>query len=68
MAITDSVQANKGLCLVSSMIILLQLKSVYLLCHQHENGRHFRITLSGLMPCQQYFRCIKVTYHVVFYG
>ena len=29
-AITDSIQANKGPCLVSSMIILLQLRSVYL--------------------------------------
>ena len=37
-AITDSIPANKGLCLVSSMIILLQLMSVYLLCHQHEHG------------------------------
>ena len=63
MAITDSIQANKGRCLVSSMIILLQLASVYLLCHQHEHGRHFVITFSGLMPCQQYFRCIKVTNH-----
>ena len=35
-AITDSIQANKCLCLVSSMIILLQLKFVYLLCeHEH---------------------------------
>ena len=63
MAITDSIQAKKGLCLVSLMIILLQLTSVYLLCHQHEHGRHFGITVMGLMPCQQYFKCIKVTYH-----
>ena len=33
--IFDSIQTNKGLCLVSSMIILLQLTSVHLLCHQH---------------------------------
>ena len=33
-AISDMIQANKGLCLVSSMIVLLQLMSVYLLC-QH---------------------------------
>ena len=65
MAITESIQANKGLCLVSLMIILLQLTSVYLLCHQHENGKHFGITFSGLMPCQQYFRCIEVTCHGV---
>ena len=37
-AITGSIQANMGLCLVSSIIILLQLTSVYLLCHQHEQG------------------------------
>ena len=36
---------------------------VYLLCHYLEHGRHFRITFSGLMPCPQYFRCIKATYH-----
>ena len=29
MAISDSIKANKGLCLVSTMIILLQLRSVY---------------------------------------
>ena len=29
-AITDSIQVNKGLCLVSAMIILLQLTSVCL--------------------------------------
>ena len=50
-AITDSIQADTGLFLVSSMIIfLLQLTSVYLLCHQHEHGRHFGNTFSGLMP------------------
>ena len=54
MTIPDSIQTNKGLCLGSSMIILLHLKSVYLLCHQHTHGRHFGITFSGLMPCQQY--------------
>ena len=54
MAIIDSFQAYKCLCLVSSMIIL-----------QHEHGRHFGITFSGLMPCQQYFRCIKDTYHEI---
>ena len=47
MAITDSIQADTGLFLVSSMIILLQLTSVYLLCHQHEHGRHFGNTFSG---------------------
>ena len=31
------------------------------MCHQH--GRHFEITFLGLMPCQQYFRYIKVAYH-----
>ena len=31
MAIIDSIQANKGLCLVSSMITLFQLTSVYFL-------------------------------------
>ena len=41
MAITDSIQANKGLYVVSSMIILLQLTPVYLLCHQNEYGRQF---------------------------
>ena len=61
--ITDCIKANLGLCLVSSMIILLQLTYVYLLCHQYEPGRHLRITFFGLMPCQQYFRCKNVTYH-----
>ena len=36
-AITDSIQADKGLYLVSSMIMLLQLTSVYLLCHLSMN-------------------------------
>ena len=54
---------NKGLCSVSSMIILLQLTSVYLLCHQQDHGRHFGITFSDIMPCQHYFRCIKVVYY-----
>ena len=49
--ITNSIQANKGLCLVSPMIILLQLTSVCLLCHRHEHGIHFGITFSWLMPC-----------------
>ena len=51
MAITDSIQANTGLCLVSAMKILFQLTSVYLLCHQHELWDYFL----GLMPGQQYF-------------
>ena len=33
------------------------------MCHQHAHGRHFGVTFWGLMPCQQYFRYIKVTYH-----
>ena len=65
MAIADSIQANKGLCLVSLMIILLQLTSVYVLCDQHENGRYFGIIVSGLMSYQQYFRCINLTYHEI---
>ena len=42
-AITDSIQANKDLSLASSMIILLQVRSVYLLCHPHEHGFLFRV-------------------------
>ena len=48
-AINDSIQANYGLCLVSSMIIFLQLTSVNLLCHQHEHGRHFGIIFSSIL-------------------
>ena len=33
------------------------------MCHQHEHGRHFGIMFLGLMPCQQYFRYMKMTYH-----
>ena len=55
---TDSIQTNMGLCLVSSIVMLLPF-----ICHQHEHGRHFEIPLMGLMPCQQYFRYIKVTNH-----
>ena len=35
------------------------------MCHQHEHGRHFGITVLGLMPCQQYFRYITVTCHKI---
>ena len=59
----DIIKTNKGLCLVSLMIILFQLTSVYLLCHKLEHGRHFGITHSGLIPRQQYFRFKKVAYH-----
>ena len=33
------------------------------ICHHHEHGSHFGITFLGLMPCDQCFRYIKVTYH-----
>ena len=33
------------------------------MCHQHEHGKHFGIMFLGLMPCQQYFRYMKMTYH-----
>ena len=59
LAITVRRQANKSLCLVSSMIILLQLRYVYSLCY----NINMEDTFSGLMPCHQYFRCIKVTNH-----
>ena len=35
------------------------------MCHQHEHGINFGVTFLGLMACQQYFRYIKVTYHII---
>ena len=58
-AITDSIQANKGVCLVSSIIILLQFTSVYVLCHQLEHGRHFEITILGFNVMSAVFQMYK---------
>ena len=44
--------------MVSSIVMLLPF-----ICRLHEHGGHFGITFLGLMPCQQYFRYTKVTYH-----
>ena len=57
MAIIDSIQAI-GFFKSNAYLVNVCLFR----CHQHEHGRHFGIRFWGLMPCQQYFRYIKVTY------
>ena len=54
-AITDRIQANYVLSLVSSMIILLRLTSVYPLCHQQYHGKHF----IGLNAMSRVFQMYK---------